>query len=315
MIKVLAYLKKRLHLIVYISLFFVIVNGILHTSGVDLTGVDALYMNILLGVLTIAFLFFDFYGFTKDLWKQEDMIRIIRQEERKLEGLDDKISEIGDYLTKWVHEVKVPLSVARLIIEEFGEKEETALGRELDRINFLINQLLFLNRSRSTQIDLKIEILDLRPIIVEAVKGFKRLLIHKNISVEIKGQGQGLADRKWLLYILSQIIHNSYKYTGENGWIHIDIEDKPDQVIVYIEDNGIGVLDNELEKMFSRGFVGKNGRNSNQSTGFGLYLCRKVGRLMSIEIKSFHGDEMGLKIQLSVPKESKNDRIRKAYKG
>lgn len=307
------YLKKRWYLIVFFNLFFGIVNGIIYTSGVDLISVDVLYLNGLLSILTIGFFIYDYYKFIKDMRDMKDMNRAFDHQVDMVEKLRDEVGEIEDYLTKWVHEVKVPISVARIIGEEIDNGHGSELIRELDRMNFLLNQLLFLNRARSSQMDMRIEAVDIKPLVIESVKAFKRLLIHKNISVDVKGEARARTDKKWISYIFNQIIHNAYKYMDDGGWLHIDIDQKPDQVIICFEDNGIGLSDQEMEQVFKRGFVGKNGRNSNQSTGFGLYLSSRVGRLMDADLKAFHGQAGGLKMKVYLPGESPNNQMKKDY--
>ncbi len=307
------YLKKRWYLIVFFNLFFGIVNGIIYTSGVDLIGVDVLYMNGLLSVLTIVFFIYDYYRFIKDMRDIKDRNKALDHQVDMVEKFRDEIGEIEDYLTKWVHEVKVPISVARLIGEEINTSHGNELIRELDRMNFLLNQLLFLNRARSSQMDMRIEVVDIRPLVMESVKAFKRLLIHKNISVDVKGEARVRTDKKWITYIFNQIIHNAYKYMDDNGWLHIVIDQKHDQVVISFEDNGIGLSDYELDQIFKRGYVGKNGRNSDQSTGFGLYLSCKVGKHMDADLKAFHGQAGGLMIKVYLPGESRNNQMKKDY--
>ena len=80
-----------------------------------------------------------------------------------------------------------------------------------------------------------------------------------------------LTDEKWLSFVLEQLLSNALKYT-ENGSVHIY---KKGQILV-VEDTGIGIREEDLPRIFERGFTGYNGRNDKKSTGIGLYLCKSV---------------------------------------
>ena len=98
------------------------------------------------------------------------------------------------------------------------------------------------------------------------------------------------SDKKWLEFIINQIINNSIKYKKENeSIIKIESSENKDKVILEIYDNGIGIPEKELKRVFDKSFTGTNGRDKVKSTGMGLYiikkLCDKLGHNISIESK------------------------------
>lgn len=310
------YLKHCWHLIVFVNIFFLVVNGMMMTSGVQLVNVDVVYMNVLLSVLTVLFFVADYIRFT----------RIMRQNEEvqfELESLTENLTEseedyqvMADYLTKWAHEVKVPISVARLIGESMADEASVELNLELDRMHFLINQLLSVSRSGSANQDLKIEPVDLKILALKGVKDVKRLLISKNIEVAMDVddgvQTTVLSDRKWLSYMIAQVLHNSYKYVDAGGFIRIRIEEEKTFIHLQIMDNGIGVKDHEFTQIFNRGYVGNNGRNSDQSTGFGLYLSKRIGETLDVALEAEQNKYGGLTIHIKIPKESPDVKMMKS---
>ncbi len=78
-------------------------------------------------------------------------------------------------------------------------------------------------------------------------------------------------------FIINQIIINSIKYSKEkDAYIKVSYKNNKNNVMLFIEDNGIGIDSTEIEKVFNKGFTGTNGRKKYNSTGIGLYLCKKL---------------------------------------
>lgn len=83
-------------------------------------------------------------------------------------------------------------------------------------------------------------------------------------------------DEKWVRFILDQMISNAVKYRTAQPTLHFSATAKDDQVILSVEDNGIGIPQSDLSRIFEKGFTGQNGRTVQSSTGIGLYLCRRL---------------------------------------
>jgi signal transduction histidine kinase len=125
-------------------------------------------------------------------------------------------------------------------------------------------------------------------LVKEGVKRQAKTFINKRIKIDIgEGNLSVLTDRKWLMFIIDQILSNSLKYTGEGGKISIVYEEDVKEKRLVIEDNGIGIPPEDLDRVFEKGFTGNTGRQHYKSTGMGLYLakklCRKLGHDISIE--------------------------------
>ena len=122
----------------------------------------------------------------------------------------------------------------------------------------------------------------------------KYYLIQNQIQVEVRcGEEKVYTDRKWILFILNQLILNCTKYRAkENARIRITAEALPNGVLLLVEDNGAGIKKEELPRIFEKGFTGTNGRKNDRATGMGLYLCRKLcGKLgIEIDVRSEYGN-------------------------
>lgn len=97
---------------------------------------------------------------------------------------------------------------------------------------------------------------------------------------------QVFADRKWIVFILSQIIANAVKYKKEVLSLSFSGMSEKENVRLEIRDNGIGISESDMGRIFDKGFVGENGRNGAKSTGIGLYLCRKLCEKMNLKIEA-----------------------------
>jgi len=83
-------------------------------------------------------------------------------------------------------------------------------------------------------------------------------------------------DSKWLSFIIDQIVANSLKYTEEHGEVSFHVEEDAKEKRLLIQDTGIGIKIEDINRVFDKGFTGSNGRIHSKSTGMGLYLAKKM---------------------------------------
>lgn len=208
---------------------------------------------------------------------------------------NNKLNEINinhkfflDYISSWVHSVKTPISAAKLVIENDMEPDITTLNKietELEEILHYTEQALYYSRLDSFTKDYLISEYNLNEIINKSVKRYSKIFISKKISVRINIDNiVVLSDNKWLNLIINQIIYNSLKYIDNGGIIQITTENKKDRIILKIRDNGCGIKEEDLRRVFDRGFTGYNGRKYEHSTGMGLYLAKKLCELIGHKI-------------------------------
>ncbi len=188
------------------------------------------------------------------------------------------IDDFKQYLELWIHEIKIPLAAARLIVENNKSEISVSLVEELNRIENLVEQVLFYVRSEHVEKDYTVKECVLQDVVNQAIVGFRKSFIYQKIELHLDHlQYAVYTDPKWLLFILQQIIANSIKYAKpENAKIKIHAQALRDQVILVIEDNGIGISSNDINRVFEKGFTGENGRLKYKSTGIGLYLCKSL---------------------------------------
>ena len=206
-----------------------------------------------------------------------------------------------EYIELWIHEIKIPIATSKMVIENNKNAITKSIDEELDKVENYIEQALFYARSNTVEKDYYIRKVVLKEIVNESIKKNKSGLIQEKISIDIHDLDIEVnTDNKWIVFILNQIIQNSIKYRRkENSAIEIYANQGKENVILYIKDNGIGIKQGEITRVFEKGFTGTNGRLSNKkSTGIGLYLCKKLCNKLGIgiELNSVQNEETEVRL-------------------
>ena len=211
-----------------------------------------------------------------------------------------------EYIERWVHEVKTPISSIRLIEENNKNSTSREILSEIDTIDMYIEQALFYARSEEVEKDYLIKEISLAKSINEVIIKNKRLFILNNIDLSIDNVEYFVySDSKWLEFILNQIIINSIKYrSNENPSIKIYGKEVKNAVKLIIEDNGVGIAENEITRVFEKGFTGNKGRENYKSTGIGLYLCKKLCDKLRLKIQIESEVNKYTKVIITFPKGS-----------
>ena len=212
-----------------------------------------------------------------------------------------------EYIELWIHEIKIPIATSKMVIENNKNAITKSIDEELDKVENYIEQALFYARSNTVEKDYYIRKVVLKEIVNESIKKNKGSLIQEKISIDIHDlEIEVNTDNKWIVFILNQIIQNSIKYRKkENSVIEIYANQGKENVILYIKDNGIGIKQGEITRVFEKGFTGTNGRLSNKkSTGIGLYLCKKLCNKLGIGIELNSVQNEGTEVKLVFPKDS-----------
>lgn len=182
----------------------------------------------------------------------------------------------------WAHQMKVPLAAISLMLQT-EQVSHYDLSLQLQSLNHYLSNLLNYLKLNNKVSDFRFEKLTVRPLIVELVKEFRVHFLKKDIQLELDGDWEVISDRKWLGFALSQILDNALKYSRPKGKISIHLSPNG----IRISDKGIGILAEDIPRLFEQGFTGFNGREHQKATGFGLYMTKRVL------------DQLGLNISLT----------------
>lgn len=185
----------------------------------------------------------------------------------------EKISDMTDYYTMWVHQIKTPIAAMGLILQDGDSPEYSELSENLQRIEQYADMVLCYLRLDSDSTDLVIREYDLDGIVRQAVRKFSSQFIRRRLRLVYEPiEKTVLTDEKWLLFVVEQVISNAIKYTP-SGEIQIYCEEP---LTLCIRDTGIGIAPEDLPRVFERGYTGCNGRLDKKASGIGLYLCRRI---------------------------------------
>lgn len=213
-----------------------------------------------------------------------------------------------EYIELWIHEIKIPIATSKMIIENNKSVIMNDIDEELDKMENYIEQALFYARSNTVEKDYYIKKFKLKEIVNESIKKNKNILITEKVLIDLHDlENDVFTDSKWIIFILNQIIQNSVKYRKRNQGLKIEIYSvkQPENIILCVKDNGIGIKKGEIKRVFEKGFTGTNGRYSNKkSTGIGLYLCNKLCDKLGISITIKSEENIGTEINLIFPKSS-----------
>ena len=210
--------------------------------------------------------------------------------------------EYREYVERWVHEIKAPLTAARLICRELDGDTRRKLTAELSQIEAHVERALFYARAENPEQDCLFRQIELEKIAVQAIENHRSLLIQNGIRVEMENMNCAVyTDEKWAVFILGQLLQNAARYRGPEPVITLSAKLLGRQAQLIVHDNGIGIPAHELPRVFERGFTGSNGRIRGGSTGIGLYLCRKLAVFLELELRMDSQEGAGTTVTLTFP--------------
>ena len=220
----------------------------------------------------------------------------------------DRENEYREYIETWVHEIKTPIASTRLIIENNQNAITRNIKDEIKKIEEYIEQVLYYSRSNNVSKDYLIKEVSLPDLVRSVIKRNSRDFISKGIMIDIEAvEGTAYSDEKWLEFIVNQLIGNAIKYTRErDGKVIIHTIRNENNIVLTIEDNGIGIIDKDINRVFEKGFTGENGRKFGRSTGIGLYLCNKLAEQLGLGLTLTSKPGEGTKVSIIFPLGSVN---------
>ena len=228
-------------------------------------------------------------------------------------------SQMRDYYSMWVHQIKTPISAMKLLLEvereELGqlicddEQSQYLLSDNMDsfedelfRIEEYVSMALQYQRVSSTENDFVLEKVSVDGVIRDTIKKYAKIMIRRHIGINYSGTGQEIyTDGKWLAFMLEQILSNAIKYTP-HGVVTIETAEEKDRFFITIKDTGIGIKAEDLPRVFEKSYTGYNGHADKKATGIGLYLCRqmadKLGHTIRMESEIGKGTKVWIGFEL-----------------
>lgn len=257
----------------------------------------------------------------------------------RIHSLEEEQQAYREYMENWVHEIKAPIANISLLCENrrkhlpevlAGDEAETGMKAQTDggagwreapagnggrdyradfttislengKIENCVDMVLYYARSEEVYKDYLIREVELGEVVREVLDRNRLALMAAHVRVEVDCGEHVCTDRKWVAFILNQLLLNSVKYAGTEPLFQIGARRGEGGVLLTFADNGVGICQEELPRIFEKGFTGSNGRNHDRSTGMGLYLCRKLCDKLGIGIRVRSRYGQGTQVILEFP--------------
>lgn len=295
----------QIGVIIILLLFFVLIFGTLFLWNFFCQRAKLQEMEAIFQQLDQKYLFIECTPSPKSLYAR----RLFHLTKRAGRAMTSAVSdaqaaerEYREYIEQWVHEIKTPITAARLICCQLEGTPKRKLNFELSQIEAHVERALFYARTESPEQDCIFHYINLDKIISKAIENHRTLLIHSGVRIETKGLDCSVyTDEKWMVFFLGQLLQNSARYKSEEPVICISARSLNKQVQLIVQDNGIGIPSHELSQVFDRGFTGSNGRNLGGSTGMGLYLCKKLSSFLELGLELTSEEGKGTTVTLIFP--------------
>ncbi|WP_068985998.1 MULTISPECIES: sensor histidine kinase [Lysinibacillus] len=215
------------------------------------------------------------------------MHELYRLYQHELQSLYAGHKRHDQFINQWVHQMKTPISVIELLLQDERPLDKKNVQEEIDRLRRGLDMVLVNARLENFEEDMQVEQVALKTIVTATVNENKRLFITKRVFPEIHIEDDIIvaSDSKWLRFIIGQFVTNAVKYTFEaNKKIVISAIKKDDCVQLAICDEGIGIPTSDLSRVTKAFFTGENGRKTGESTGMGLYLAKEICEKLGHEL-------------------------------
>ncbi|WAG64061.1 HAMP domain-containing histidine kinase [Clostridium estertheticum] len=200
--------------------------------------------------------------------------------------IEEEKNEIKSLISDIAHQLKTPLSNIKIYSEflqddNLKEEERKEFNNivlfSLNKLTFLVESMIKMSRLESRVIGLKLEKDSLNETVLLALCEVQKKARNKNILIGLNEVDKIIInhDKNWLSEAIFNILENGVKYTKDGGRIDITIKTYEVFCRVDIEDNGIGINEDEFPKIFSRFYRGRNIGDA-EGIGIGLYLSREI---------------------------------------
>ncbi|MGQ4667398.1 sensor histidine kinase [Metabacillus halosaccharovorans] len=323
---IISYLKR--HLVKYLVFFLFTSIFAVVLSLYNLPVEPVLYSSIICVYVAIIFILLDFINYYKrhkqlielrktitlqvdslptarDLIEKDyhDLIKRLYEDKVHIVSSNDQVhSSLQDYFILWAHQIKTPIAAMDLILQSEENEQNKELSIELFKIEQYVEMVLQYLRLGNMSSDLLLKKYSLDELVKQAIRKYAKLFIRKKIQLSLSDLDRNvLTDEKWLVFVIEQLLSNAIKYT-KKGSILIYMDPASENTLV-IEDTGIGIEEEDLPRVFEKGFTGYNGRSDKKSTGIGLYLCKQIlatlGHQVTIQSNVGKGTKVFIEFQLN----------------
>ena len=264
--------------------------------------------------------FLDFL-YTPDEYHEEVLLKSVSKSQREYicllgKNLRDKqaayielntqLNDYEEYIESWAHEIKIPISLLTLLLDNRRDELSSTVGFKLDyirsRMQESVGQMLFYARLKSTRKDYMFEHIRILECIEEVLEDYRPLLEEKQFQILNFLQDDMIySDRRGLNFILGQVVSNSIKYCIKEPELCFESSQSDGCYILCVRDNGTGVRNCDLPYIFEKGFTGDPGEGRKSATGMGLYLAKEMAKELNIDLNASSKWGQGFEMEIAFP--------------
>ncbi|WP_199502113.1 HAMP domain-containing sensor histidine kinase [Francisella sp. TX07-6608] len=222
-----------------------------------------------------------------------------------LANIEELLVDIKSVSNNIAHDLKTPLTRLKNKLEDLEQtnptKDSSDALAECNQLLDIFNSLLKLNRLEHGRESLTKKRLDIKNIIDDAIELYEPIFEQKNIQLQTNILAKKLnLDKNLIFQSIINILDNCYKYSKDNSEISINTKIQNSKYIIEIADQGIGINNENTDKIFERFFREEKSR-SQTGNGLGLALVKKIIQLHDGDIIAQNNKPQGLKMIISLP--------------
>ena len=229
----------------------------------------------------------------------------------RMKVLDDSRQE---FVSNVSHELKTPLTAMKVLADSLNGQENVPvelykefmqdITNEIDRENKIITDLLALVKMDKSADGLNIAALNINELLELILKRLRPIAEQKHVELVLESFRPVTAevDEVKLTLAISNLVENAIKYNAENGWVHVSLNADHQFFYIKVEDNGIGIPEESLDRIFERFYrVDKSHSAEISGTGLGLALTRSIVLMHRGAIKAFSTEGEGTIFNVRIP--------------
>ncbi len=254
-----------------------------------------------------------FASFLRDITarkKAEDDMNTALEQQKELARMKSRLISMAS------HEFRTPLTTikanaemleiwAERLPEKGGEKAQKYFGRlnrEIERLSNIMTDILIMGRLDSGKIKVKPRSIDLYSYILEYIdRHHASRNDGRELQVKLKGAPKFMAiDPEIFDHILNNLVNNAFKYSPNKADPLITLNYSTDNLKLSVEDHGIGIPEEDLDKIFSSFFRSENTKGI-EGSGMGLAVVKQMADMHGFEMKVFSALNQGTEFVLEIP--------------
>ena len=290
-------IKNEIAIVTFISLLFVLIFFVFSLPQSAL----------MLGVAIILFImciywWISYLGFQK---QEELKEKVVSLEEELFEMKNKQIEyrkDVESYFLTWVHQIKTPITASQLLLERNEPNVANQVRQEIVQIdNYTRLELSYLKLLNEAS-DMTITEVNIDDLIKPLIMKYRIHFIEQHTKIHYQSNDDSiLTDAQWTSILIEQILNNALKYArGKDIWIDFDSTSQQ----LSIKDNGIGISQADLPKIFDKGYSGYNGSLNESSSGIGLFIVKHIAQHLNLNVEVTSELNKGTQFTISFPTQS-----------